>query len=509
MFNPLDVLDNFLNRITMYKLVYYVLLVYLAWAFFLSVFKALPFDPINLALSSAFLVFTSGFISDVLAWMFKAPVNVESTDITALILALIITPVNDAHGLLFLGWVCVLAVGSKYLFAIKMRHVFNPAAMAAVGASIFLGRSASWWVGTTWMMPLVLVGGYMIVRKIKREQMVVSFILTTLFVSAIFVFAKNGSLMAMGNQLLFHSSLLFLACVMLTDPLTSPTTKLMQTIYGVLVGFLFVPNIHLGGLYLTPESALLVGNGFAYLVNSKEKLVLALGEKIKIGNDLYDFVFPIKQKLAFTPGQYMEWTLPMDDPDSRGNRRYFTIASSPTENNLRLGVKFYQPASKYKMEMLDLNSQTPIVGNQLAGDFVLPKDKRKKLVFFAGGIGVTPFRSILKYLIDTNERRDIIVLYSNKDLGEIVYKDILDEAWNRLGIKTFYALTDESKIPQDWRGVRGRFDIEMIKRLVPDYAERTFYLSGPRGMVLGTEKNLAEMGLPKNQVITDYFPGFA
>src|SRR3989338_7921788 len=94
--------------------------------------------------------------------------------------------------------------------------------------------------------------------------------------------------------------------------------------------------------YFVFESALVLGNVFSYLVSPKEKLILKLKEKIKIAQNTYDFVFPIRQKLKFQPGQYMEWTLPAQKNDSRGQRRHFTIASSPTEQEIKIGVKFYR-----------------------------------------------------------------------------------------------------------------------------------------------------------------------
>jgi ferredoxin-NADP reductase len=118
-----------------------------------------------------------------------------------------------------------------------------------------------------------------------------------------------------------------------------------------------------------------------------------------------------------------------------------------------------------------------IVASQLAGEFVLPAAKREKLVFMAGGIGITPFRSMIRYLLDHEEERPITVLYSNKTAPEIVYADVLEEARRRLGIKTVYTLTDASSVPPDWQGGTGRFDGEMIAKTVPDYSERTFYQS--------------------------------
>lgn len=243
------------------------------------------------------------------------------------------------------------------------------------------------------------------------------------------------------------------------------------------------------------------------LVSPKYKVVSKIQEKLKIAPDMVDFIFPLKRKLAFSPGQYMEWTLPHRNPDSRGNRRYFTIASSPTEDTLRLGVKFYPNGSSYKKEMLSV-SVTPIVGAQPGGDFILPKDTRQKLVFIAGGIGVTPFRSMIKYLIDKKQPRPIILFYSNKIADEIVYLDIFSQAEKELGIRTVYTLTDMKSIPANWQGQTGRINAKMIAKEVPDFMERIFYLSGPHAMVTSYEEILKTMGIPRKQIKTDYFPGY-
>jgi len=104
--------------------------------------------------------------------------------------------------------------------------------------------------------------------------------------------------------------------------------------------------------FISPGVSSFGGNIFAYAVSPKKKLILELKEKIPIAFEVYDFLFKPDQKFKFTPGQYMEWTLGHNGQDARGQRRYFTIASSPTEDNIRMGVKFYPNSSSYKQSML-------------------------------------------------------------------------------------------------------------------------------------------------------------
>ncbi|MBI5005021.1 MAG: RnfABCDGE type electron transport complex subunit D [Candidatus Lloydbacteria bacterium] len=508
----LNTIDTFLNKTTMYRLVLYVLTAFFAVAFALSFFQLLPYTPFELILSLIIIAAVSWVANIIFVRVFEAPANVESVYITAFILFFIITPLRGGDYALFLPlalWASVWAVGSKYIFAIGKKHIFNPAALAVIITSFAINESASWWIGTIYMLPVVAVGGMLVVRKIRRTDLVLSFF-TAALVTIVGLALLNGNdpWFAL-HKTLFDSAFFFFAFIMLTEPLTTPPTKWLRIGYGALVGFLFAPALHIGSLYSTPELALVLGNLFSYAVSPKEKLILILKERVKLAADTLEFIFANNRPVAFSPGQYMEWTLAHRDPDSRGNRRYFTIASSPTESDIRIGVKFYPEPSSFKNHLAFLRVGEKIVASQRAGDFVMPKNKTQKLVFIAGGIGVTPFRSMTEYLLDTQEKRPVTLLYSNKTAGDIAYKDIFDRAEAELGTKIIYAITDLGEVPL-WSSVRRGFvDEKMIQAEVPDYRECLFYISGPHGMVAAFESMLKRMGVKKSQIKTDYFPGFA
>jgi ferredoxin-NADP reductase/Na+-translocating ferredoxin:NAD+ oxidoreductase RnfD subunit len=500
-------IDYMIDRVTMYRLVLYVLIGMVVMGIILAYFKLLSFSPVSLVLSTLFLVFICWAMNAVLAYVFEVPANIESSYLTALILALIVDPAQSPGAFVLLGWVAILAMSSKYILAIYKKHIFNPAAIAVVITSFVLGESASWWIGTTWMLPIVLLGGLLVARKLRQTDMVLSFCAAA-FVSVCAVTLVQGeNVFTELKQLLLLSPLFFFAFIMLTEPLTAPPTRKLRGFYAVLTGILFIPQLHIGPIYSTPELALVVGNVFSYLVSPKRKFVLKLHKKIKIAPGITDFVFKSPQKLAFVPGQYMEFTLAHTHPDSRGNRRYFTLASSPTENLMHLGVRFYEQGSSFKRAMSSMNARTNIVAAQIAGDFTLPSDPRQKLVFIAGGIGITPFRSMLKYLLDMQEQRDIILFYVNKTADEIAYKDVLGAAHTKLGVKTFYTLTDTTSVPRNWAGLVGRINEQLLLRAIPDYEERTYYLSGPPDMVRAYEHVLKNMGVGRDQIKKDFFPG--
>jgi ferredoxin-NADP reductase len=501
-------IDDFLNGITMYRLMLYFLIVLCGLGVVLSFMGILPYNGVDLLFSALFLTVVCWLANMLFSWAWKVVPNTESVYISALILALIITPSSGIQQLFFLFWAGVLVVASKFIITFRHKHIFNPVAVGVAITAVTITQSASWWVGSSAMLPAVILGGFLIVRKIHRAELVLSFLGVAALSIGLLGVIRGTDLVLLFQRFLFDSSLFFFAFVMLTEPLTTPPTKTLQIFYGAVTGILFAPQVHLGSIYSTPELALLIGNIFSFMVSPKYRLMLTLIEKREIGKGIYDFMFRSDRRISFNPGQYLEWTLAVPHVDSRGNRRYFTIASSPTEDALHLGVKFYEKHSRFKDELLGLEPGDTITASQLAGNFTLSKDRSEKCIFIAGGIGVTPFRSILKDLVDRHDQRDIIHFYSNNIQPEIVYNDVFEAAQYSLGVRTVYTLTDPQQVPPNWPGETGYVNKEMIMKYAPDYQTRTFYLSGPHSMVVVFEKLLSEMGVPGHKIKVDYFPGF-
>lgn len=508
----MNIIDNFLDKITMYKLTLYYLIILVGAAISLSLLGIHSYDPVDIIYDTALAVAACYIANHIFAWIFRTNTNSESVFITALILVLII-PVKLPLNFGFIVIASILSMGIKYLPVIEKRHIFNPVAGAVLSYTLLFPRySATWWVGTPWLLPFVVIGGLLLMRKTQRENLVFIFLSISLILISGSSFIHGGtffSAVRIITQSIFRSPLFFFAFVMLLEPLTSPTTEKLRGWYAALVAVLYsTPQLRLFGLIFTPEMALCIGNVFSYLVSPWSRFTLKLIEKTQTSFDTIDFVFSPSQKFSFTPGQYMEWTLSHKGTDGRGNRRYFTIASSPSEENIRIGVKFYEKRSSYKNAMYALSKGSTITASQIAGEFVLPKDDKRKIVFMAGGIGITPFRSIIKYLLDKKIARQIILLYSNKNAQEIAYKEIFDKAQAELRIKTVYTLTNKESIPTGWQGEVGRVDGGMIKRQITDYNERLFYLSGPHAMVAAFEEELHQIGISGKNIKKDFFPGF-
>jgi ferredoxin-NADP reductase/Na+-translocating ferredoxin:NAD+ oxidoreductase RnfD subunit len=504
----INIVDYALNRITMYRLALYYAAGLLAVAFGLSLFRLVPPDPIALGFSSVLITAVCWATNRLFALLLRVPPNTESVYITALILALILPPAAPTELMAVGGLILasVVAIASKFVLAIGRKHIFNPVAIGVAASALLLDQPATWWVGgNLTLMPLVLIGGLLVVRKVQRFDMVGSYILANLAVTLVTTSAgQYGDAL---TQSLLYSPLLFAGFAMLTEPLTAPQAKAARIAYGAIVGALCSPNIHLGDFYLTPEIALLVGNVFAYAVSPKGRFKLTLVRIERMTSGCWNFIFKPDRKLDFRPGQYLDWTLDVRDPDDRGNRRPFTIASAPAEGEVHLGVKFYSNPSAFKRALSAMKPGDVIYGSQLAGNFTLPTDPGTKLAFIAGGIGVTPFRSMVQDLINRRDNRSVVLLYGNDNVDEIAYADVFDRAERELGIKTVYAVAADATLDSNMH--KGFIDAALIQREVPDYKERMFYISGPRAMVLRFRRVLKELGVARSRIKEDYFPGFA
>ena len=504
-----NIIDNLIDGINMYRLLMYYLIGLIIAAIFLSAAHDMNYSPIDIALTAVILVAACWGINKVLARIFDAPVNPDSPIITGLILTLIIPPTFSRYGFLFMLAAAGLAMGSKYLLTIKQKHIFNPAAIAVVLTAWGPRQSASWWIGTAVLLPFVVIGGIFIVRKLRHESMVVAFLLATTISTAVFSIASHVNVFTSLSNMILTSAAFFLGFVMLTEPYTSPPTRGKQITYAVIVGVLLAPQFHIGHYYTTPEVSLVIGNIFAYLVSSKAKLTPILVRKAKIAANTIEFAFNPGQKLAFQPGQYMEWTIPHTNTDSRGTRRFFTLASSPTEDELLLGVRFYDKGSSYKSAMLDIDRHSQIAAAQVAGDFTMPSDKKQKLAFIAGGIGVTPYRSMIKYMLDSKESRDVKMIYGGRSEDDFAYLDVFEQARKRFGIDTTYVVSGRSSDASRPNMVRGTISEHLIKSVIPDYSKRLFYISGPHSMVVSVEEALLSLGVAKHNIKTDFFSGYA
>lgn len=484
----------------MYRLMLYFMVLLLAVAAGASALGVLPYNAWDILLSTVAFVGICFAANTLIARLLKIQPNIESSLITGLILAAIVGPLSLPQDWLVLAVTALAAIVSKYLLTLKRSHIFNPAALGVTVSAIALGEAASWWIGSAVMLPVVLLGGLVMMKKIRRWHLIATFLGVYLGPLALDALVVQGrgllEIATMLANLMVASPLLFFSFVMLVEPLTAPQTTARRIAFGAVVGLaLFLLQRFAISISYSLELSLLAGNAFARIVSPDFRQAFILRRKELSSPAIGSFWFEPARRFAFAPGQFLEYTLAHPRADARGVRRYFTIASSPTEPQMLLTSRFSEGGSTFKRALRTLETGDEIVASKVAGDFVLPSDTAKKLAFIAGGIGVTPFRSIVKYLLDTNQPRDIVLLYGARGEDNLVFRDIFEEARERFGMRTVYVLSR-------------MINEAVIRNEIPDFKERVFYISGPEAMVQAMAKLLAGMGIPRKQIKRDYFPGY-
>lgn len=210
----------------------------------------------------------------------------------------------------------------------------------------------------------------------------------------------------------------------------------------------------------------------------------------EIVQNIRTFWFKPNHKIRYIAGQFIELRIPHEDRDSRRDKRWFTLSSSPTDELLSITTKFAgETSSSFKNALFNLEPGTQLHMASPMGDFVLPKDASIPLIFVAGGIGCTPFHSIVKYLSDSGEKRDVTLLYAASSDEEVAFRP----DFRALGDK-FITIVGE------------RLTVEKI--LDHYNKDQYIYLSGPEPMVEVLDKGLKQKGVDKKHIRTDFFPGY-
>lgn len=222
------------------------------------------------------------------------------------------------------------------------------------------------------------------------------------------------------------------------------------------------------------------------------------------------FFFEPPKFIDYLPGQFLYYTLPkLAFPDARGATRQFTLSSSPTEGILlRLTTRIREESGfKKSLDALQIGTVVEIEGPN--GTFLLDANEKGPHVFIAGGIGVTPFRSMIKYIIDKNLPFDMHLIYSNSIPEEIAFRAEFENYADLIhNFKLTQTITkpQESKAP--WRGGTGRIDSNLITRSVSEMKNPTFWVCGPPTMVSAMEITLKELKIPPSKIKAEKFTGY-
>jgi ferredoxin-NADP reductase len=238
----------------------------------------------------------------------------------------------------------------------------------------------------------------------------------------------------------------------------------------------------------------------------KYETTLSRNETVAEGTMAFHFAKPAG--LAFKPGQSMNVSL-VDPPetDAKGNARTFSIVSAPYENELVVATRMRDTAFKRVLKGMAAGSRVGLRGP--AGLFTLDPADTRPAVFLAGGIGVTPFVSILRDAAHSGLARDLWLFYSNRRPEDAAFLDELMALPKRnSGIHFVGTMVEMDKSSRPWSGERGFLDRAMLERHLKNLAANVYYIAGPPGLVEAMQKMLIDAGVAEDAIHTDEFIGY-
>ena len=211
-------------------------------------------------------------------------------------------------------------------------------------------------------------------------------------------------------------------------------------------------------------------------------------------------------ELDYRPGQYF-WVELLDPPheDEKGARRHFTAVTSPSERGV-IGFCTRLRESAFKQSLAELPVGTEVEVEPPKGSFVLPEHGDGPLVFVAGGIGITPFRSMLRYIADERLPHRVTLVYSNRDRASSAFLDELEEIeGGGTDLRLVLTMTED----ESWPGESSRVDAAFLRDQLGDgLGEARFMVAGPPGFSKAVTAELEEAGVVADRIATDSFSGY-
>ncbi|MCA9329712.1 FAD-dependent oxidoreductase [Candidatus Saccharibacteria bacterium] len=203
--------------------------------------------------------------------------------------------------------------------------------------------------------------------------------------------------------------------------------------------------------------------------------------------------FSTEQRLKYTAGQFIEMQVEHNNVDERGKTRWLTLSSSPCQDLICITTKFNKNSSSYKQALQLLLPGDRVMISQPMGDFVLPKDDRTPLVFIAGGIGITPYISMIRWLLDCNQTRNIQLIYSVSTKCELAFTDLINQDFIELTLRV----------------AKDHLTAQKIVKIVKNITNKQLYIAGPEAMTESLVKQFYEKyNINQDRLITDYFLGY-
>ncbi len=226
----------------------------------------------------------------------------------------------------------------------------------------------------------------------------------------------------------------------------------------------------------------------------------------EIARNTTEFKFNKPANFTFIPGQYAGFTLINPGvTDVRGVTRRFSLANIPDDDFIAIALRIIEPSAyKRLLNQLVIGDEIKFAGP--TGNFILPNETNTPVILIAGGIGITPFYSMIREASKYKSPRDITLFYGNQTREESAY---LDELYTLQKENPHFNFIPTLAVPDDhWQGETGFISDIMIRKYVPDLQKPFYYVCGSSVMVTTLQETLAEMGINEDNIKVEDFPGY-
>ena len=230
-----------------------------------------------------------------------------------------------------------------------------------------------------------------------------------------------------------------------------------------------------------------------------------VAEKREVAKGTLFVGFAVEDYPDYRPGAYFWVELPdRGHSDEKGLRRHISLATSPTEEGVvGLATRLRDTAFKQTLAELEVGDEVQV--EEPKGSFLLPEDTQTEYVFVAGGIGITVFRSMLRFIADERLPYRVTLVYSNRDRESSAFLDEIEELEGRIeGLRVLLTMTDEP----GWEGETRHLDADVLGELLGGLEEKTFLIAGPPAMTEAVADSLLGSGLPEERVLASKFSGY-
>lgn len=233
-----------------------------------------------------------------------------------------------------------------------------------------------------------------------------------------------------------------------------------------------------------------------------------LKNRRQIAEGTMAFHFEKPSRFEFKAGQFIHLTL-IDPPetDAEGNGRTFTVASAPYEEELMVATRMRDTAFKRVLKAMPLGAEVTLAGPY--GSLVLHDDATRPAVFLAGGIGITPFRSVILRATRDKAPHRLFLFYSNRRPEVAAFLEELEEIERvNPNYKLIGVMTEIAKSNRLWQGETGHINKEMLAKFINDLTSPTYYIAGPPAMVDALRNVLTDAGVSTDKIRAEEFTGY-